>query len=80
MRTKEVTFEINRKQEAALTKYSGGAVGYFMEQEVFDRLKDIIKVRNEQKFEDSMKDFDPKKEIEALKALIIEKQSMTLEE
>jgi hypothetical protein len=67
MKTKEVSFEINRKQEAAMTKYDGSVKKYFMDSAVFDRLKQILKNRSEKEFEASKEDFDQKKEIEFLK-------------
>lgn len=67
MKTKEVSFEINRKQEAALTKYNGSVEKYFMDSVVFERLKQILKVRNEKEFEESNKEFDQKKENDFLK-------------
>lgn len=64
MKTKEVSFEINRKQEAALTQFSGGVQKYFMEQEVFGRLNDILKERNEKEFAAFKKEMEDKAELE----------------
>jgi hypothetical protein len=58
-KTREVTFEVNRKREAALTEYSGGKHRYILEQAVFDRLHDILKKRKEEEFAE-MKNKDDK--------------------
>lgn len=76
MKTKEVSFEINRKQEAALTKYSGGAKKYFLEEEVFDRLKLILKERNDKEFEASKEEFDQKAAMESLKQRLEEQNEL----
>lgn len=64
IKTKEVSFEINRKQEAALTKNSGSAYKYFMEKPAFERLKQILKDRKKEAFEASK--FDQKTATEAI--------------
>lgn len=74
MKTKEVTFEINRKQEASLMKYSGKAKKYHMEDAVFDRLKDILKKRSDKDFEESK--FDQKTETDYLKEQLREQKAM----
>jgi hypothetical protein len=81
MRTKEVSFDVNRKQEAALTKYSGKVKKYFMEKEVFNRLKQILKERNDKDFEEAkMKEqFDAKKENQVLKRELREIKSIMIE-
>lgn len=79
MKTKEVSFEINRKQEAALTKYSGSIRRYFLEHEVFERLKEILKKRKEKEFEASKADDEIKTENNFIKEEL-EKHSKILEE
>lgn len=66
-KTREVTFEVNRKQVAALTTNSGRKKRFYMEQPAFDRLLDILTQRRAKKFEQIKEEMDNKADYAALK-------------